>query len=221
MSPSPAAPHNRRQFACRLLLAASLAVAAAAPTRAADAAAFAQAAAQFQHSNPSGAEIDAAAARWQALAAAEPADPVLRAYAGAATARQATTTWLPWRKLALAEDGLAQIDKALAQLTPAHDAPAYRGVPASLEVRFVAANTFVALPGFFNRGARGDALLAALLASPLFDAAPLPFRAAVWLKAGEQAAQAGQTAQARTLLTRAAHSATPVAGAAQARLGAL
>ena len=80
--------------------------------------------------------VEAAAAQWRELSAAQPTDPVLRAYAGASTAMLANTTLLPWRKMSHAEDGLAVIDKALAQLTPAHDAPAHRNVPASLETRF-------------------------------------------------------------------------------------
>ena len=57
-----------------------------------------------------------------ALLKAEPANPVLQAYSGAVTAMRAQTTMLPWRKMAYAEDGLAQLDKALALLGPAHRA---------------------------------------------------------------------------------------------------
>lgn len=124
-------------------------------------------------------DIEAAAQQFQALSDASPADPVLRAYAGAATAMRASTTLLPWRKMGHAEDGLALLDKALAQLSPAHDAPLHRGVPAALETRFVAANTFLALPAMFNRGARGQALLVQVQGSPLLAGAPQPFRDSV------------------------------------------
>ncbi|MFO1218916.1 MAG: hypothetical protein U1E89_11135 [Burkholderiaceae bacterium] len=164
------------------------------------------------------AAIDAAVEQFEQLVAQQPGDPVLRAYLGAATAMRATTTVLPWRKISHAEDGLALLDKALAQLTPAHDAPAHRGVPVALETRFVAANTFLRLPVFFNRNERGRQLLAAVLASPLFDAAPLGFRAAVWLRAGELAADDREPAQARQWYERVAATAAPQAATARSRL---
>ena len=123
--------------------------------------------------------IEAAAEQFGQLAAIDPSDPVLLAYSGAATAMRATTTMLPWRKMSYAEDGLAQLDKALALLKPEHDVPLHRNVPASLETRLVAANTFIRLPAMFNRRARGVRLLDEVVKSPLLAAAPAGFRAAV------------------------------------------
>jgi hypothetical protein len=117
-----------------------------------------------------------------------------------------------------AEDGLALLDKALAQLTPAHDAPLYRGVPASLEARFTAAGTFLALPGMFNRHERGLKLLQEVARSPLLDGAPLPFKGAVWLRAGQEALKADDKAAARDWFGRLATSGAPQAADAQARL---
>jgi hypothetical protein len=165
--------------------------------------------------------VDDAARRFEQLSAADPTDPVLRAYAGASTARRAKTTWMPWRKMSLAEDGLALIDKALAQLTPAHDAPLHRGVPAVLETRFVAASTFLSLPSMFNRGERGRKELDAVLNSPLLDAAPAPFRATVWLRAAQLAEDEGQTARQRQWLDKVAASGAPQAEAARQRLKGL
>jgi len=174
---------------------------------------------RFQHLGAGDvAGIEALATELRSSSAAEPGDPVLRAYAGASTAKQATTTWLPWRKIAHVEDGLALIDKALAQLGPAHDAPAHRGVPASLETRFVAANTFLALPAMFNRHERGARLLADLAGSPLLDSAPLAFRAEVWLRAGIEAAKDKRSDEARKWLDKVAASGAPQASAAQLRL---
>ncbi len=133
------------------------------------------------------AAIEDAAARFTKLSAAHPADPVLRAYAGAATAMLAQTSWLPWRKLSHAEDGLALIDKALAQLGPANDAPLHRNVPAALETRFIAAGTFLALPAMFKRQDRGRQLLKDVMASPLFDGSPAPFKAVVQQRAARLA----------------------------------
>lgn len=123
--------------------------------------------------------VEGAADAFAALLKAEPTNPVLMVYSGAATSMKATTTFLPWKMLAHAEEGLAQIDKALALLTPAHNAPLQRGTPAVLEVKLVAANTFMAVPGFMNRIERGERLLKEVLTSPLLASAPAEFQASV------------------------------------------
>lgn len=123
--------------------------------------------------------VEGAADAFAALLKAEPANPVLMVYSGAATSMKATITFLPWKMLAHAEEGLAQIDKALALLTPAHNAPLQRGTPAVLEVKLVAANTFMAVPGFMNRKERGERLLKEVLTSPLLASAPAEFQASV------------------------------------------
>jgi hypothetical protein len=191
-------------------------------TTAADDVRYAAAMAQFNRALAGDeAAIAPAAAQFRALMAADPAQPVYRAQAGSATCLLASTTILPWKKMAFAEDGLALLDKALAQLTPAHDAQRVGGVPASLMVRFSAASTFGALPGMFNRGERGAKLLDEVLKSPLLAEAPLPFRASVWLRAADSAASAQRADEARQWLQRVASSGAPQAGQAQARLKAL
>ena len=123
-----------------------------------------------------------------ALRKTAPTDWVLLAYTGSATALQATTTWLPWQKMHYAEDGLALLDKALAGVsTSAALGPA--GVPAQLEVKLVAANTFLAVPGFMNRHGKGIQLLGEVLASPQLASTPQAFRQA----AHKAATQAGLT----------------------------
>jgi TPR repeat protein len=94
-------------------------------------------------------------------------------------------------------------------------------VPAVLSVRYVAANTFLALPGMFNRGERGHKLLDEVLKSPLFEASPAGFKASVWLRAGQQAVADQQPAQARQWYEKAAASGTPQAAQARTRLQAL
>jgi hypothetical protein len=101
------------------------------------------------------------------------------AYSGAATSMKANTTWMPWKKMAYADDGLGQIDKALAMLTPAHSAVVQNGTPGNLEVKLVAANTFLAVPGFMNRHDRGVKLVKELVASPAIAATPAAFQASV------------------------------------------
>jgi hypothetical protein len=201
------------------MLGLSLGLPFAAPVPAADAASFEAAFSEFQRANSGvDAAVDAAAERFAMLSAAAPGDPVLLAYSGAATAMRARAAFMPWNKLSLAEEGLAQIDKALLLLTPAHDAALYHGTPASLETRFTAANTFLAMPGMFNRHARGTRLLDDVLASPLLARAPLPFRGAVWLRAASEANAAKRPADARRFLEQVLSSGAPQAEKAQARL---
>jgi hypothetical protein len=165
--------------------------------------------------------VDAAADAFDALLQAEPASPVLMAYSGASIAMKARTTVMPWKKIGFAEDGLATLDKALALLTPAHDAIGQHGTPASLETRFVAASTFLAVPDFMHRGARGSALLAEVLASPLFAQSPLPFQAAVWMRAGTQAAKENRVADARRFFEQVVQRGAPQAEQARAALQGL
>ena len=167
------------------------------------------------------AAINKAAESFEALLKAEPVNPVLMAYAGAATTMKATTTMLPWKKMSYAEDGMAALDKALALLTPAHDAVVQHNTPGSLEVRFVAATTFLAVPGFMNRGARGAKLLGEVLASPLFASAPVGFQGSVWLRAAKHAVKEQRTDDARKYLNQVVDANAPQAPAAREHLKAL
>ncbi|HVO05729.1 MAG TPA: hypothetical protein VMT83_03005 [Burkholderiaceae bacterium] len=162
--------------------------------------------------------IEPAATQFAGLSQAEPADPLLLAYSGAATAMRARAAVLPWKKMSLADEGLARIDKALAMLQPGHDAQLHRGTPTALETRFVAANTFLGMPAMFNRGARGRSLLEQVLASPQFAASPLSFRGTVWLRAGIAAAADNRPIDARRWFEQVVSSGAPQAGAAQAKL---
>jgi tetratricopeptide (TPR) repeat protein len=177
---------------------------------------------QFMRAN-SGDEsaIEKAANAFTDLLKAEPGNPVLMAYAGAATSMKANTTWMPWKKMAYADDGMALLDKALTLLSPAHDAVLQNHLPAVLEVRFVASNTFLAVPGFMNRGARGAKLLSEVLNNPLFAASPLAFRADVWLAAARLAAKEKRLDEARNYLNQVIQANAPQAEAARAQLKAL
>ncbi|MGQ0709068.1 MAG: hypothetical protein ACT4NV_04900 [Rhodoferax sp.] len=217
----PLSTHHRfsvaRRCAALVLLGALWMPAMAAPDAAFDAAMGSFVQAQGGQSEA----IERASAQFVALAQAEPANPVLQAYAGASTAMRATATWLPWKKLAYAEDGLSMLDKALASLAPAHDAPQQRGVPGSLETRFVAANTFLAAPGFMNRQARGAKLLGEVLQHPGFASAPLEFRGAVWMRAARWAAEEKRIDDARRYLDLVVQQQAPQAEAAKAQRAAL
>jgi hypothetical protein len=187
---------SRRRFTVAVLAAMALGTGAVAAP--ANEAAFVAAWQQFSQALAGEASLtEAAAEGFSTLAQAEPSDLVLQAYAGAALTLKGRDAWLPWRKMSFTEEGLARIDKALAQLSPAHDRPLHRGTPASLEVRFTAASTFLKLPGLFNRGPRGGQLLAEVVNSPLLAGSPLPFQGVVLMCAAQQAAKGGKTAEAR------------------------
>lgn len=124
--------------------------------------------------------VDAAVAALRALPADPQRQPLQAAYLGSALAMQGKAAWMPWNKLKFTEQGLDQLDAALAMLRPEHGAVQVRGVPVSLQTRLVAAVTFVAVPdGLFHRRADGRKLLAALRADPLLATAPAAFRAEV------------------------------------------
>ena len=178
--------------------------------------------AQFQQaSKGSESAIEKSAEAFVALLKSEPTNPVLMAYAGASTSMKATTTMLPWKKMSYAEDGMAMLDKALALLTPAHDAVLQHNLPASLEVKFVASNTFLAVPGFMNRGARGAKLLGEVLASPLFATSPVAFRGDVWLFSAQQALKDKRKDDARKFLDEVIKAKAPQAEVARAQMKAL
>ncbi|MFZ2306972.1 MAG: hypothetical protein WAW73_18895 [Rhodoferax sp.] len=175
----------------------------------------------LQASAGDSAAIEHAAEAFSGLVKSEPTNPVLLAYAGAATAMKATTTWLPWKKMGFAEDGLAQLDKALSLLNTAHEAPVQNGTPGVLEVKFVAANTFLAVPGFMHRQERGAKLLGEVLSSPLLANAPLAFKGTVWLKAAKEASKAQNPSEAKRYLDLIVQQQAPQAAQAQALLKGL
>jgi hypothetical protein len=172
----------------------------------------------IQASSGDTAAIEQAADAFADLLKSEPTNPVLMAYAGSATAMKAATTMLPWKKMSHAEDGLAQLDKALAMLNSAHDAPVQHNTPGVLEVKFVASNTFLAVPGFMNRNERGAKLLGEVVQHPLLTTAPLPFRGSVWLSAAKEASKAKNTVEAKRYLDLIVQQQAPQAAQAQALL---
>lgn len=161
-----------------------------------------------------------AVAGFAELVKVEPANPVLLVNLGAATSMQSRTTMMPWKKISYAEDGMALQDKALALLTPAHDIEVVNGNKVSLSVRFVAANTWLAVPGFFNRGERGEKLLTEVLQSPLFDQAPLQFKGAVWMRAARLATDQKRPEDVKRYLGLVIDSSAPQAALAKEQLAA-
>ncbi len=125
-------------------------------------------------------QIDPAIDAFRALPPDAQKQPLYTAYLGSALALKGKAAWMPWNKLRYPEQGADHLDQALAALQPEHDKVLIQGVPVSLQTRFVAAATFIALPdGIFHRRAQGAKLLAALKADPLLATVPAPFKSEV------------------------------------------
>lgn len=138
--------------------------------------------------------VDDAVARFERLAAADtPYAPTFQAYLGAAQAMQGRDAWMPWTKMRATERGLSTLDKVLRRLEARHDDVLLRQVPVGLEVRLIAATTFIALPDLFHRFDSGKALLRAAFGRPAFAAAPPAVRAALHRQAALVAAKEKQT----------------------------
>lgn len=111
---------------------------------------------------------DKAIAAFQAISAAYPGHPVFAAYEGSVNTIKGRDALMPWDKMKFVEKGANAIEKALAQLTPAHDETIINGSPESQLVRLVAVETLMQLPEFFNRKAGAKRALEQGLAAPLF-----------------------------------------------------
>lgn len=121
---------------------------------------------------------DKAVRRFEQLSAADsPLSPLFAAYLGAAQALQGRDAWMPWTKMRATERGLDTLEKALRRLEPRHDRELARGTPVAIEVRLVAATTFIAVPSMFNRFDLGKQALRDAFASPAFAAAPAEVKA--------------------------------------------
>lgn len=203
-----------------LALAGVCAVAGATPREAAPAG-FAPARQQFLAGLAGdGAARDAAAAAFQALAASHPGHPLLAAYAGAALALRGRDALMPWNKMKYAEQGADAIEKALAQLTPAHDEALFAGTPESIETRLVAATALSGLPAFMQRGPGARRAAEAALASPVWGAAAPAVRARLLEAAARMAARDGRASDEAGLLRQVLANAprSAEAGRAAARL---
>ena len=88
--------------------------------------------------------------QFDALHRDHPADPVVTAYSGSLELLEAARTWAVWKKHTLSQEGLAQMDAAVA------------AAPDNLEARFVRALTTWHLPFFFHRKEQAESDLAAI-----------------------------------------------------------
>jgi hypothetical protein len=95
-------------------------------------------------------------------------NPLFVAYYGSTFAIRARDGGAPWQKIKWINEGIDNIDRALALLGPQYDTRTMRGVPVSLETRLVAVATYIPLPGLFNRMSVARQQLAAAMGSESF-----------------------------------------------------
>ena len=167
-----------------------------------------------------GAAVKPASEKFQALYDAEPDDVVVRAYLGSCLALQGREAYMPWNKMKLTESGLAQLDKALGQLTPAHDRKIVDGFPASLEARLVAASTFLDMPDLFRRFDAGKRVLNDAMTHPAFESIPPIAASRFHYQAAKVAKKEGRKVDeaASLRMTLALDPQSPDAAAAKKRL---
>ncbi|WP_444885534.1 hypothetical protein [Microbulbifer sp. PSTR4-B] len=122
----------------------------------------------------------------------DPTDPAALFYLGASETLMAKESWLPWKKVSYAENGIARMDKALLMLeeleNPGRSA---RGVPRDLLFKGIAATTFTKVPAFFNAFDRGFELYGELMNDPRLS--HMPVQAVSWIYCGAlEAADLGE-----------------------------
>ncbi|PXX43285.1 hypothetical protein [Undibacterium pigrum] len=161
---------------------------------------------------------EAAANAFSELLKQDPTSPLIMAYAGASTGKLAVTTMFPWKKMSYAEDGMAMLEKALQLAAANENAQGHGSTPVILEVKYVAASTFLAVPAFMNRGPRGLKLLNEVLEHKQFDKAEPGFRGSVLMRAASLANEQKRPEDARRYLNEVVKQNAPQAEAAKAML---
>lgn len=133
------------------------------------------------------------------LSVGNPGDPLARAYHGAALTLQGRDAWMPWTKMKKVEQGLAQLDKALAQITAAQEQSPAGQLSAAMETRMTAIGTFIALPGMFHRLESARAVIKQTLNHPGFAMVPKAQQAQIYSWAAEAAEKSGEKSEAERL----------------------
>lgn len=119
-----------------------------------------------------GSAVKTASEQFKQLHESEPDHVLLRAFWGTCLTLQGREALMPWNKLRYVEDGLAQIDKALGQLSPEKDRELLGGISVGMETRLVAASTFLKLPDMFHRFDAGKRVVEESLRNPAFATLP-------------------------------------------------
>jgi len=170
-----------------------------------------------------GGAVKTASEQFRQLHEREPDYVLLRAFWGTCLTLQGREALMPWNKLRYVEDGLAQIDKALGQLSPDRDRELLGGVSVGMETRLVAASTFLKLPDMFHRFDAGKRVVEESLRNPAFAGLPPVLQGRFHFQAAMVAKQEGRRADEIANLKRALEMDPqgPDAGEVSARLEAL
>ncbi|WP_445360023.1 hypothetical protein ACJJIL_14490 [Microbulbifer sp. EKSA005] len=138
-----------------------------------------------------GAAIEESYEAFKTLQKDNPSDPIVLFYLGASETLMAKESWLPWRKVSYAENGIARMDKALT-IIEEMDNPgrSSQGMPQDLLLKGIAATTFTKVPKLFNSFDRGFELYHELMGDPRIGY--MPPDATRWIYCGAlQAAELG------------------------------
>ena len=134
--------------------------------------------------------------RFRSLSQSHPKDPVYLAYYGASITLQGRDAANGINKQRLTEEGLGKIDFALQQLADDKNMPSIR----RLDIKLVAANSFIFIPSFFNRYDRGKRLLKEILEDPDFNKMAPGFKSASYFAAAMVAQGDGNESEQRQYL---------------------
>ncbi|MDX9742112.1 MAG: hypothetical protein RBT81_13195 [Gammaproteobacteria bacterium] len=116
--------------------------------------------------------------RFRTLSAAHPQEAVFIAYLGACTTLQGRDGTNNIERRRLTEEGLREIDRALALAVGAEQDPVRY-----LDAALVAANSYIHVPSFFNRYDDARRLVREILAHPGFERMADAYRAAAYMAA--------------------------------------
>jgi hypothetical protein len=134
--------------------------------------------------------------RFRSLSLNYPKEPVFVAYFGACMTLQGRDAPNGINKQRLTEEGLGKIDFALQQLADDKNMPSIR----RLDIKLVAANSFIYIPSFFNRYDRGKRLLKEILEDPDFNKMAPGFKSASYFAAAMVAQGDGNKSEQRQYL---------------------
>jgi hypothetical protein len=200
-APSTRAALFRRLLGLYLLLSYSVWAGAVSPAGTEPTERFLKAAGKFEDARAGSSEATPEAqAAFRDLLAADPNNPLYRAYYASTLAMQARDSRLPWQRINLIRESIVALDKALGMLKPQDDLRLMRGMPLSLETRLVAIATFVALPEVFHRLPVAKQQLAIAMGSPSFATAPAELRGRFYYELALVAQAEGRPEAERTAL---------------------
>ncbi len=118
---------------------------------------------QLARAKPQTAEVDHALELADAFLAANPRDGRALTYRGSLSTLRARISWMPWKKLAMLNEGVTQMDDGVAMV-----GKSAKGTAMELEVHLVRGVTSANIPRAFGRGGTAFADFKAVVNHPHF-----------------------------------------------------